>query len=91
MNEENYVLVSKIIHKKLNKSSENVIYQKIINNPDSINIDMVFISKNSAINFMEKDVMIDNKPYSLSSIVNYKIKLQDYHLLWSNFPICLFN
>ena len=74
LNEENYLLVSKIIHKKLNKSSENVIYQKIINNPDSINIDMVFISKNSAINFMEKDVMIDNKPYSLSSIVNYKIK-----------------
>ena len=70
---DNYTIVSKIIYSKINKSSESAIYQKIINNPDSLNIDLVFISKNNAHKFMNESANINNQVYSLASLVKYKI------------------
>tara|TARA_Y100001968_G_scaffold318479_1_gene348742 strand:+ start:198 stop:1253 length:1056 start_codon:yes stop_codon:yes gene_type:complete len=71
--EDNYEMVSKVIYSKINKSSESAIYDKIINNPDSLNIDLVFISKNNAHRFMNESININNKEISLASMVKYRI------------------
>ena len=73
INKENYKLVSKIIYLKTNKSSEDAIYQKILSSPDSINIDLIFISKSNAHDFMNETIQINANAISLSSLVNYKI------------------
>lgn len=67
-------LVSEIIFNKTNKSTQNSIYENLLDSNKDYKIDQVFITLKEAENFMNETFIFEGKKYQLSSLVRYNIR-----------------